>query len=163
MNKLKQKHTRSPGKLPIFSKEEEEAFVSYISAMSEFGFPLTTQDLRHVIRSFLDRSGRLISYFEKNMPGTLEGLKNNVLPKQAFSLLLKKTLEILEPHLKKNLESGFRKFGIHPCDIESLLQRIARTETHQEAVNATFLDILKATKIACTNGSTEALQSLDYT
>ncbi|KAF2880813.1 hypothetical protein ILUMI_25370 [Ignelater luminosus] len=52
-----------------FLLKEEEAFVSYISAMNEFGFPLTTQDLRHVIRSFLDRIGRLISYFEKNMPG----------------------------------------------------------------------------------------------
>ncbi|KAF2887440.1 hypothetical protein ILUMI_18733 [Ignelater luminosus] len=69
MNKLKWKHTRSPGKPSIFSKEEEEAFVSYISAMSEFGFPLTTLDLRVVIRSFLDRSGRLISCFENNMPG----------------------------------------------------------------------------------------------
>ncbi|KAJ8931634.1 hypothetical protein NQ314_015428 [Rhamnusium bicolor] len=69
MNKLKEKHTKLPGKPAVFSKEEEETFVSYISVMSEFGFPLLTHDLRHVIKSFLDRIGRSVSYFNQNIPG----------------------------------------------------------------------------------------------
>ncbi|KAJ8971660.1 hypothetical protein NQ314_000583 [Rhamnusium bicolor] len=69
MNKLKEKHTKLPGKPAVFSKEEEETFVSYIFVMSEFGFPLTTYDLRHAIKSFLDRIGRSVSYFNQNIPG----------------------------------------------------------------------------------------------
>ena len=36
-----------PGEQPVFSRFEEESFVSYIEAMSDFGFPLTQMDFRY--------------------------------------------------------------------------------------------------------------------
>ena len=44
-----------PGKQPIFSRFEEELFVSYIEAMSDFGFPLTQMDSRFKVSCYLDK------------------------------------------------------------------------------------------------------------
>ena len=67
--KLKQKHVKLPGKQPVFSREEEETFVSYIEAMSDYGFPLTQQDLSFVITSYLNKIDRSIKQFSNNVPG----------------------------------------------------------------------------------------------
>lgn len=42
INKLKQKHIKQVGKPIIFSRDEEESFISYIVTVSDFGFPITT-------------------------------------------------------------------------------------------------------------------------
>lgn len=57
--KLKEKHVKLPGKQPVFSRDEEETFVSYI----DHGFPLTQQDLSIVITSYLNRIDRTIKQF----------------------------------------------------------------------------------------------------
>ena len=44
-----------PGKQPIFSRFEEESFVSYIEAMSDFGFPLTQMDSRFTVSCYLNK------------------------------------------------------------------------------------------------------------
>ena len=49
INKLSQKHLMRPGKQLVFSRFEEESSVSYIEAMSDFGFPLTQMDLRFMV------------------------------------------------------------------------------------------------------------------
>lgn len=82
---------------------------------------------------------------------TPEGLGSSVLPKQYFPPLLKRVLEILEPNFKKTLESGFRKCGIYPCDVQPLLDRIAKKEVEPSAVSSAFLDALKSTRAACTS------------
>lgn len=53
----------------MFSREEEETFVSYIEAMSDYGFPLTQQDLSFVITSYLNKIDRSIKQFSNNVPG----------------------------------------------------------------------------------------------
>ena len=55
INELSQKHLMRPGKQPIFSRFEEESFVSYIEAMSDFGFPLTQMDLRFTVSCYLNK------------------------------------------------------------------------------------------------------------
>lgn len=62
-NKLKQQHCKMPGKQPVFSKEEEESFVSYIEAMSDYGFPLTQQDLRYIITCYLNKIDRKVKQY----------------------------------------------------------------------------------------------------
>lgn len=66
---LKEKHVKLPGKQPVFSRDEEETFVSYIEAMSDYGFPLTQQDLNIVITSYLNRIDRTIKHLSNNAPG----------------------------------------------------------------------------------------------
>lgn len=74
LNKLKQKHSKPVGKPTTFSRDEEESFVSYIEALSDFGFPITTEGLRNVIKIYLQRTSRVIKDFQDNKPG-LEWLK----------------------------------------------------------------------------------------
>lgn len=69
LNKLKNKHEKQVGGQPVFSRAEEESFVSYIETMSDYGFPLMTEDLRHVIKSYLDRIDRKVKFFTDNKPG----------------------------------------------------------------------------------------------
>lgn len=55
--KLKEEHV----KLPVFSRDEEETFISYIEAMRDYGFPLIQQDLSIFITSYLNRIDRTIN------------------------------------------------------------------------------------------------------
>lgn len=81
--------------------------------------------------------------------GTPNGMNTGVLPKQAFPALLKKVLEDLEPNMKKNLESGFRKSGIYPCDVQPLLDRIGRKQVEPSAVSSAFLELVETARSAC--------------
>jgi hypothetical protein len=68
-NKIKKYHQQCPGRPPVFSAEEEQAFASYIETLSDFGFPLTCDDFRHVVKSYMDRAGRKENQFCNNLPG----------------------------------------------------------------------------------------------
>lgn len=68
--KLHDKHKKKHGQQKVFTDEEENLFSAHLITMSTFGFPLTTFDLRCVIKSYLDRQGKSIKCFKENMPGT---------------------------------------------------------------------------------------------
>lgn len=68
-NKLKNKHCNKPGHPTIFTTEEEEAFVAHITALSEYGFPITDIDLKIIIKNYLFSSGRQVKQFKHNVPG----------------------------------------------------------------------------------------------
>ncbi|KAJ2945182.1 hypothetical protein O0L34_g9252 [Tuta absoluta] len=68
-NKLAQKFQGKPGRPPIFSENEEQCFVAHITALSEFGFPLTDFDLKMIIRDYLTSQGRVVEQFKNNVPG----------------------------------------------------------------------------------------------
>lgn len=53
-NKLTRKHPNKPGKPTIFTEEEEKAFEAHITALSEYGFPLTAFDLKMIIKNYLE-------------------------------------------------------------------------------------------------------------
>jgi len=55
--KLKNLHNLKIGR-PTFADNEEESFVDHIIVMSNYGFPIDKTDLRHIVKSFLDRIGR---------------------------------------------------------------------------------------------------------
>lgn len=68
-NKLKMKHPLPCGRPRIFSVDEETLFADSIILMSEFGFPVDATDTRHIIKSYLNRTGRTVDCFKDNMPG----------------------------------------------------------------------------------------------
>lgn len=69
-NKLKDKFKNKPGRPTVFTELEESSFVAHITALSEFGFPLTDFDLKMVIKDYLSAQGRNVSQFKNgNVPG----------------------------------------------------------------------------------------------
>lgn len=66
---LTEKPVRTPGGQPVLSADEENMFVAHAIAMSTYGFPITTFELRCVVKSYLDRMGRNIRCFKNNIPG----------------------------------------------------------------------------------------------
>ncbi|KAG8229652.1 hypothetical protein J437_LFUL008584 [Ladona fulva] len=67
--KLKGRHERTPGHPTVFTETEEQAFVYYCLAISNYGFPLTGFDLRCIVKSYLDRVGHTVTCFKNNFPG----------------------------------------------------------------------------------------------
>jgi len=68
-NKLKGRHSKPHGGQTVLSAEEEDSFCQYAVAMSTFGFPVDTFDLRCIVKSYLDRRGCVVPKFRNNMPG----------------------------------------------------------------------------------------------
>lgn len=68
-NKLAQKYGCKPGRPTVFSEQEEASFVSHLTALSEYGFPLTEFDLKMIIREYLASQGRIVAQFKNNIPG----------------------------------------------------------------------------------------------
>ena len=50
------------------SEEEENIVVERLIITAEWGFPLTGLELRHVLKNYLDRTGRR-TIFKNNFPG----------------------------------------------------------------------------------------------
>lgn len=67
--KLLGKHSKSFGHPNAFNEEEEKNVVDHIIKMSDFGFPVNKTNLRHILKSYLDRIGRKIKVFKNNLPG----------------------------------------------------------------------------------------------
>lgn len=74
-NKLKQKHALKPGYPPVFTEKEESSFVSCIHLVSAFGFPVDEFELRCIIKTYLNRQGKIVKRFKNNLPGR-EWIKN---------------------------------------------------------------------------------------
>lgn len=68
-NKLKEKHLRQPGHPTVFSASEENSFAEHIVNLADFGFPVTSLDLRFVIKAYLDKKGVTVRQFKNNIPG----------------------------------------------------------------------------------------------
>lgn len=113
-NKLKKKHSLKPGYPPIFTADEEEAFVSCIQSASAFGFPVNEFELRCIIKTYLQRQGRTVKRFKNNFPGR-EWIKNFLKRHQELTVrfasnikrsraaINKETLTEYFENLKKNL------------------------------------------------------------
>lgn len=67
--RAKGRHMKKAGGQTVFTSEEEKKMVDNIQLASVWGFPLTSIDVRYLIKSYLDSSGRQVSKFKKNLPG----------------------------------------------------------------------------------------------
>ncbi|XP_045765788.1 uncharacterized protein LOC123867662 [Maniola jurtina] len=68
-NKYKGMHGSTPGGQPVFSHSEEVAILRAAATCADWGFPLTTFDLRMFAKSYLDQQGRNVTRFSNNIPG----------------------------------------------------------------------------------------------
>lgn len=70
MLQTERKHELKPGKPTVFSELEEVAFVKCTIQMSQFGFPICEEDLRHIMKDYLLRIGRNVKEFKDSVyPG----------------------------------------------------------------------------------------------
>lgn len=69
INKLKEAHPNKPGKLQMFSDEEEGLFVSSIVRFIEYGFLLDSFALRMIIKAYVSKCTRAVKKLKYNIPG----------------------------------------------------------------------------------------------
>ena len=58
-DKVKGLHSKPVGRPTALTKEEEDLIVERLLLLGEWGYPLTTRDLRLTIKSYLDSMGRV--------------------------------------------------------------------------------------------------------
>lgn len=69
VNKLKGKYGDKMGRPCVLNEHEEKVLVNRLILCAQYGFPLTRMDLRIVIKTYLDSTGRDVSQFKSNLPG----------------------------------------------------------------------------------------------
>lgn len=60
---------KNVGRPWILTEIDEEALTSGLIAASKWGFPLTLDDIRYIVKSFLDSNGWRVDMFINNMLG----------------------------------------------------------------------------------------------
>lgn len=68
-NKYKGLHGSTAGGQPVFSHAEEISILKAAATCADWGFPLTTFDLRMFAKAYLDREGKTVARFSNNTPG----------------------------------------------------------------------------------------------
>ena len=66
-NKLKNIHSKSVGRLTIFTELEEELFALRVQTMCNWGFPLDKVDLRKIVNAYLTKQNRVVKEFASNI------------------------------------------------------------------------------------------------
>ena len=69
-NKLAGKHSKPVGRPPVLSYEEERLILQRVQLLCDYGFPATPQDVRHLIKSYLDTKNRTLLQFNDNLPSS---------------------------------------------------------------------------------------------
>ena len=67
-NKLAGKHSKPVGRPLVFSFGEERLILQRVQLLCDYGFPATPQDVRHLIKSYLDTKNRTVLQFNDNLP-----------------------------------------------------------------------------------------------
>lgn len=67
--KIKGDFCNKPGGQTVFTRDEEESFVSHVVTLSEFGFPINLNELRYIVAAYLTKKGRIVKQFKINIPG----------------------------------------------------------------------------------------------
>ncbi|KAF2887588.1 hypothetical protein ILUMI_18585 [Ignelater luminosus] len=63
------KHMGKVGRLSVFNEETENTIVRCIAMCADWGFPLTTLDIRLIVKSYMDQHGYTKPRFKNNLPG----------------------------------------------------------------------------------------------
>lgn len=68
-NKLTGVHTNHVGHPTVLSEEEEQMFLDHLLKLDEYSSPLSSFDLRCVVKMHLDSQNRKVKAFKNNFPG----------------------------------------------------------------------------------------------
>lgn len=68
-NKIKNKHPKKQGGQCALTPDEENCLVNMLITTSDWGFPFTKVDLRHITKRFLDNKQTKVATFKDNFPG----------------------------------------------------------------------------------------------
>lgn len=67
--KINEKHTKNVGGQTILCLSEEKRIVEAILYASDWGFPFEKEDVKQIVKSYLDRAGQKKIHFKNNLPG----------------------------------------------------------------------------------------------
>lgn len=68
-NRLGTKHNQRVGRPTVFSEGEEKLLVQTLAEVANWGYPLTQQDMKVMLKGYLDKRGRVEPRFKNNVPG----------------------------------------------------------------------------------------------
>ena len=105
--------TGTPGRPPALTPLEEEMFIERIQLMCDWGFLLSGEDLRYLVKSYLDRKGvkeprfrnnlpsvELVFHFKRRHPILNERFAGNI--KRSRAAVTKEIISNYFDHLEKN-------------------------------------------------------------
>jgi len=67
--RMNNKHNKHYGGQKVLSSEEETVVVDTIMYASDWGYPFDKEDVKSIIKLYLDRAGKQLKPFKNNMPG----------------------------------------------------------------------------------------------
>lgn len=67
--KVKGLHMKSPGGQPVLTNEEEKDLVKAISISADWGYPCDAEEVKELVKTYLDRRGKIVPKFTNNRPG----------------------------------------------------------------------------------------------
>ncbi|KAF2890218.1 hypothetical protein ILUMI_15955 [Ignelater luminosus] len=67
--KMQKNHMGKVGRPSVFNEETENTIARCIAMCADWGFPLTTLDIRLIVKSYMDQHGYTKSRFKNNLPG----------------------------------------------------------------------------------------------
>ena len=69
-NKLAGKHSKPVGRPPVVSYGEERLILQRVQLLCDYGFHATPQDVRYLIKNYLDTKSRTVLQFNDNLPSS---------------------------------------------------------------------------------------------
>uniref|UniRef100_A0A915IQR8 HTH psq-type domain-containing protein n=1 Tax=Romanomermis culicivorax TaxID=13658 RepID=A0A915IQR8_ROMCU len=149
-NKIKHWHMNPVGKPKVFSEDEENKMVDYILLCASWGFPMTKLDVRYLAKSYIDKLGREVTFFNKNLPGPdwmdkflsrhsnrlTQRLANNIKRNRASS------------RCNDNLKAGFEACGICPFNPKRVLKKVPGEEDTESQDSSVCSEALSESVLA---------------
>ncbi|KAF2887830.1 hypothetical protein ILUMI_18343 [Ignelater luminosus] len=133
-HKLREKHNNTkPGRPNVLDDNEEKALVHIVIETAEWGFPVTVDDLRHIVKAYLDKQRRTVGEFRQNMPGKDW---NIALSWYVCHHTLKELWDTLLPNSCETLKGGFRITGNFPINKDQVLKKLPKDVSENDNGNA---------------------------
>lgn len=70
-NRINKKHSKHVGRPTVLSLEEESLIVKTLAEVANWGYQLTQQEMKMMVKLYLDKNGRTVVRFNNNVPGDI--------------------------------------------------------------------------------------------
>jgi len=124
------KKVNRPGRPTVFSAAEEDSMVEHLLLLAEYDMPITGDDLKVVVKNYLEADGRTVERFKDNFPGK-DWLSGFLRRHPVLSSRVAENVKIVKAavsetmlrnyitHLEKTIE-GIPSSNIYNCDETNL-------------------------------------------